>query len=188
MPIGELEKPAVRAKAKELGLITAAKPDSQGICFVAEVGIREFLAQYVETKPGDIIDKNGKSVGQHDGAIYYTIGQRHGLGVGGGKPYYVIGKDMKANTVTVTDDPNDLFLHTDEFVMSDLHWIASAPDMSKRYQVRSRYRAKLIDCQLEEVDGGLRVKMSQKERAVSPGQSAVIYDGDLVLGGGIIQA
>ncbi len=186
MPIGELQKPAVRAKAEELGLVTAAKPDSQGICFVAEVGIPEFLSQYVTAEPGDIVDKAGKVLGTHDGAIFYTIGQRHGLGVGGGKPYYVVGKDMKKNTVTVTDNPDDLELHTDEFVMTDLHWIDRAPDLSKRYQVRSRYRAKLIDCQLEEVEGGLRVKMAEKERAVSPGQSAVIYDGDLVLGGGII--
>jgi tRNA-specific 2-thiouridylase len=178
MPVGELEKPAVRAKA--------AKPDSQGICFVAEVGIHEFLSQYVQTQPGDILDSEGNVLGQHDGAIYYTIGQRHGLGVGGGKPYYVIGKDMAANTVTVTDNPDDLELHTAEFTIKDLHWVGEAPDLGKTYRVRSRYRAKLIDCTLEKVDGGLRVKMAEKERAVSPGQSAVLYDGELVLGGGII--
>jgi len=94
--------------AQERGLTTAAKPDSQGICFVGQIGIRDFLSQYVDQKPGEIIDKQtGKVVGHHDGAIFYTLGQRHGLDVGGGLPYYVIGKDMDKNEVYVTRDLND---------------------------------------------------------------------------------
>src|SRR3982751_1435241 len=94
MPIGEYQKPQIREMAKKLGLATAEKKDSQGICFVGKVGIKEFLEQFVTTEPGDIIEQNGVKIGQHDGALFYTIGQRHGLDVGGGLPYYVVGKDM----------------------------------------------------------------------------------------------
>lgn len=105
MPIGEFtSKDEVRALAKKMGLATANKKDSQGICFVGKVGIKEFLQQYVTTQPGPIVDQTGKVIGQHDGAIYYTIGQRHGLQVGGGLPFYVIGKDMAKNEVYVTTD------------------------------------------------------------------------------------
>lgn len=107
-PLGEFTKPQVREMAKERGLYTAAKKDSQGICFVGQIGIREFLSQYVEQTAGSIIDKkSGKVLGQHDGAIFYTIGQRHGLDMGGGLPYYVVGKDMDKNAVYVTTDLND---------------------------------------------------------------------------------
>ncbi len=104
LPIGDYEKPEIRKMAKKLGLVTAEKKDSQGICFVGQVGIKEFLSQYVKTKPGNIIDQHSKVIGEHDGAIFYTIGQRQGLKVGGGFPYYVVGKDMKKNEVYVTTD------------------------------------------------------------------------------------
>lgn len=107
-PIGEFEKSKVREMALERGLYTASKKDSQGICFVGQVGIREFLSQYVDIIPGDIVDKtSGKKLGTHDGAIFYTLGQRHGLDVGGGLPYYVVGKNMDKNEVYVTTDLND---------------------------------------------------------------------------------
>jgi tRNA-specific 2-thiouridylase len=110
-PLGEYTKPAVRQMAEERGLFTAAKKDSQGICFVGKVGIREFLSQYVEQTPGEIIDKkSGKVLGNHDGAIFYTLGQRHGLDIGGGLPYYVVGKDMSKNEVYVTTDLIDATL------------------------------------------------------------------------------
>jgi tRNA-specific 2-thiouridylase len=185
MPIGGYEKPAVRQLATTFNLPTANKPDSQGICFVGEVGMKAFLEQYVETVPGDVIHK-GKAIGQHDGAIFYTIGQRHGLGIGGGKPYFVIGKDMAKNEVYVTDDPNDLNLETDEFTIGQIHWINKSAEEGKMYGIRARYRAALIDGRLEKVQDGYRVKLAKPERAISPGQSAVIYDGETVLGGGII--
>lgn len=187
MPVGELTKPEVRAKAAELGLVTADKKDSQGICFVGKVGIKEFLQQYVSTKSGEIIDKKtGVVIGQHDGAIFYTIGQRHGLDVGGGLPYYVVGKDMAKNQVVVTTDLNDenLWLHAVQ--LNQLHWINDAPDLTKQYQVRLRYRAPLIDCELQPQGGELQLKLAEPERAITPGQSAVIYDGDRVVGGGIV--
>lgn len=188
LPVGELTKPQVRDEARKLGLATAEKKDSQGICFVGKVGIKEFLQNYVEAQPGDIVDKKtGKVVGQHDGAIYYTFGQRHGLHVGGGLPYYVVSKDMSQNIVYVTTDLNDDNLWRRELTVTQLHWINEAPDASRTYQVRTRYRAPLINCHIERIgDDELRIIMDEPERAVTPGQSAVLYDGDQVVGGGIV--
>lgn len=183
MPIGSFEtKHDVREIAKQLGLVTADKKDSQGICFVGKVGIREFLEQYVTTEPGNILDKSGQVIGRHDGAIYYTIGQRHGLDIGGGLPYYVIGKNMDKNEVYVTTDLQDASLWHDEITLTDLHWIGNAPDTRKTYQVRTRHRAPLVDC---EIDGDT-VHLRYAVRAVTPGQSAVFYAGDRVVGGGIV--
>jgi tRNA-uridine 2-sulfurtransferase len=187
-PLGEMTKPEVRAKAAELGLATAAKKDSQGICFVGKVGIKEFLQQYVTAEPGDIIDKKtGAVLGQHDGAIFYTFGQRHGLGVGGGLPYYVVGKDMAKNIVYVTTDLDDDSLWRDRLRLDQLHWINDAPKAGKTYKVRTRYRAPLVDCTIgEQKDGELILTLSEPERAITPGQSAVLYDGEHVAGGGIV--
>jgi tRNA-specific 2-thiouridylase len=188
-PLGGMIKPDVRKKAKELGLITAEKKDSVGICFVGQIGIKDFLKNFVETEPGDIVEKeSGKVIGQHEGAIFYTIGQRHGLDVGGGMPYYVIGKDMKKNEVYVTTDLNDGTLWQKTFNLADLHWINSAPKSGAKLQVRTRHRAPLVECTLERApeDGPLAVKLENEIRALTPGQSAVFYDGEVCLGGGII--
>ena len=188
-PLGEYTKPQVREMAAERGLITAGKKDSQGICFVGKVGIREFLGQYVETAPGKIIEKEtGKVLGHHDGAIFYTIGQRHGLNVGGGLPYYVVGKDMAKNEVYVSGNLNDETLWRTELTVGSVHWIGSPPvvDSGKTYQVRLRHRAALIDATLIEEGDHLKITLRQAERAVTPGQSVVIYDAERVLGGGIV--
>lgn len=184
MPIGDFKtKAAVRAQASKLGLSTADKKDSQGICFVGKVGIKEFLLHELgPQKPGPIVDVNGAQIGQHDGAIFYTIGQRHGLDVGGGLPYYVTGKDMAKNTVYVTTNLDDKKLWHKALELTDLHWINGAPEDGKSYQVRSRYRAALVGCTLK----GNVVHLKDEVRAITPGQSAVIYDGDRVLGGGVI--
>jgi len=186
-PLGEFKKPQVREMAKERGLFTAAKKDSQGICFVGQIGIREFLSQYVEQKAGSIIDKQtGKVLGQHDGAIFYTIGQRHGLDVGGGLPYYVVGKDMDKNEVYVTTNLNDESLWRPELNLTSAHWINETPNAGE-YQVRVRHRAALISTQLSfNDDGSVKLTLDNAERAVAPGQSVVIYDGELCVGGGII--
>lgn len=189
MPIGDLEKSEVRRMAKKLGLATAEKKDSQGICFVGKVGIREFLDQFVETEPGAIVDQFGRTIGEHDGALFYTIGQRHGLNVGGGLPYYVVGKDMDKNEVYVTTDLDDDRLWKKELRLTQVHWINGQPDLAKTYQVRTRYRAPLTEVKLHLEDGPLDVitaQLSEPVRAVTPGQSAVFYDGDLCLGGGIV--
>jgi tRNA-specific 2-thiouridylase len=187
MPIGDFKnKEEVREAAKKRGLATAGKKDSQGICFVGQVGIREFLSQYVTTEPGEIIDQNGKAIGEHEGAIFYTIGQRHGLGVGGGLPNYVIGKDMAKNEVYVTTDLDDKKLWSKELNLTSVHWIGEAPKMGKKYQVRTRYRAPLIEAEVKLENDKAKVLLKDEVRAVTPGQSAVIYDAGHVLGGGIL--
>jgi tRNA-specific 2-thiouridylase len=182
MPIGEMKKPDVRKLAKKLGLATADKKDSQGICFVGKVGIREFLlSQLGPQEPGPIIGPDGKEIGRHEGAIFYTIGQRHGLDVGGGLPYYVTRKDMKANTVYVTTDLNDKGLWSKTVMLEDTHWINSRP-AGKKLQARLRYRGPLVDCELK----GKKLILDEEQRGIAAGQSAVIYDGERCAGGGII--
>jgi tRNA-specific 2-thiouridylase len=190
MPIGEfVTKAEVRARATELGLATAEKKDSQGICFVGKVGIKEFLLHELGEQPyGKVIDQHGNVVGEHDGAIFYTIGQRHGLHVGGGLPFYVVGKDMEKNEVYVTTDLQDDKLWRSDLRIADLHWINEAPESGKDYQVRTRYRAELVACHVELDADGMRatIVLDEEVRAITPGQSAVLYDGYRVVGGGIV--
>jgi tRNA-specific 2-thiouridylase len=188
MPIGDYEKPKVREIAKKLGLNTAEKKDSQGICFVGKVGIREFLEQFVTTEPGQIFDQNGHLVGEHDGALFYTIGQRHGLNVGGGLPYYVVGKDMDKNEIYVTTDLQDERLWSRELELTSPHWINGEPTASANYRVRTRYRADLIDVtDIQKLENGnWKLVLKDEVRALTPGQSAVLYDADRVVGGGIV--
>ncbi len=186
-PLGGMTKPQVREEAKKRGLTTATKKESMGICFVGKVGIKEFLSQYVQTVPGPIVDQNGVTIGEHDGAIFYTIGQRHGLDVGGGLPYYVIGKSMDKNAVYVTSNIADESLWADEVTLTSVHWINGEPK-SKTLHVRTRHRAPLIPCEVERLDNGNCVlKLHEKIRALTPGQSAVLYDEEICVGGGVIQ-
>ena len=213
-PLGDLTKPQVRELAKKFKLVTADKKESMGICFIGKVGIKEFLQQYVKTKPGKILDQAGRQVGTHDGAIFYTIGQRHGLEVGGGLPYYVVGKDMKKNEVYVTTDLQDGKLWSREVCLADMHWINGEPQISdgrSQISVRLRHRAKLIDVKILNKPAphqnlsaavGNRIaehqvfgagssetwvaELEDEVRALTPGQSAVFYSGDVCLGGGIV--
>jgi tRNA-uridine 2-sulfurtransferase len=186
-PLGEFTKPQVREMALERGLYTAGKKDSQGICFVGKVGIRDFLSMYVQQTPGKIIDtQSGKVLGRHDGAIFYTLGQRHGLDVGGGLPYYVVGKDMDKNEVYVTTDLNDGSLWKNTVILASVHWINDAPP-SGQYDIRVRHRAKLVQAVLTyDSDGTISLQLVNPERAVAAGQSVVLYDGDTCIGGGIV--
>lgn len=195
MPIGNFAtKAEVRAKAAELRLATAAKKDSQGICFVGKVGIKEFLLHELGEQPyGRIIDQNGVDVGEHGGAIFYTIGQRHGLHVGGGLPFYVTGKDMGKNEVYVTTNLQDANLWRQELQITDLHWINQPPEAGKTYQVRTRYRAELVPCTINTLASRdsskpeiATLNLGEEVRAITPGQSAVLYDGNRVVGGGIV--
>jgi tRNA-specific 2-thiouridylase len=187
-PLGAYTKPEVRKMAEERGLYTAGKKDSQGICFVGQIGVKDFLSQYVTTEPGDIIDKQSSAkIGRHDGAIYYTLGQRHGLGLGGGLPYYVVGKDMEKNEVYVTRDLNDDTLWRKEVGLSSVHWINEVP-VNGTYTIRVRHRAPLVPASLV-VDGlTATLQLSEPQRAVAAGQSVVIYDGATCLGGGIVSS
>jgi tRNA-specific 2-thiouridylase len=189
MPIGEYEKPQVRELARKYGLYTAEKKDSQGICFVGKVGIKDFLKEFAKDLPGpgDIIDEHGKVIGQHDGALFYTIGQRQGLGVGGGLPYYVVGKDMAKNEVYVTADLQDGRLWHDQLRLADVHWINEPPAAVGKYTVRTRYRAELVPVQSLEDEGKTwLVTLKDEVRALTPGQSAVVYEDDRVVGSGLV--
>ena len=182
LPLGGYTKPQVRAMATERGLYTAAKKDSQGICFVGKVGIREFLSQYVTTQPGPIIEQaSGRQLGMHDGAIFYTLGQRHGLQLGGGLPYYVVGKDMARNEVYVSTDLNNQAMWRDKLELGAPHWINGQPG-DGTYQVRIRHRAPLVPAELV----GTTLHIREPQRAAAPGQSVVLYHGQQCLGGGII--
>ncbi len=182
-PIGGLLKSEVRELARERGLVTANKKDSVGICFVGQVGIEEFLSQYVDVKPGKIIEKETtKDLGWHKGAIFYTTGQRHGLDLGGGLPYYVVGKDIEKNEVYVSRDLNQLDLWVEQIKLKDLHWINDAPVSNKICQVRTRHQAPLVEAQINDSV----VQLKSPQRAITSGQSVVVYDDEVCLGGGVV--
>jgi tRNA-specific 2-thiouridylase len=183
-PLGDYTKPEVRELAIERNLYTAQKKESMGVCFVGQVGMREFLAEYVQTKPGPIIDRQtDKVIGQHDGAIFYTLGQRHGLNVGGGLPYYVVGKSMDANEVYVTTNLNDEAMWRQNVSIGGLHWIGGE-GKDGTYQVRIRHRAPLVPAQLS----GNSLHMLEAQRAAAAGQSVVLYSDEQCLGGGVISS
>jgi tRNA-specific 2-thiouridylase len=194
MPIGDFNSKAqVRAEAARLGIATAHKKDSQGICFVGKVGIKDFLLHELGSQPhGAIIDQNGICIGEHDGAIFYTIGQRQGLGVGGGLPYYVTGKDMQKNEVYVTSNLQDRRLWRTRLTLTALHWINDAPKPATTYQLRTRHRSELVPATItlaaaeDDTSSTALVNLAEPVRALTPGQSAVVYDGSTVIGGGIV--
>ncbi len=187
MPIGGYKKPDIRKLAAEYNLATATKKDSQGICFVGKVGIKEFLLAELGPQPfGPVVDQNGVVIGEHDGALFYTIGQRHGLNVGGGLPYYVTSKDMAKNEVVVTTNLQDERLWRSELALSSLHWINQPPIDRQRLMVRTRYRAALVGCEVQIEGEQVKIKLDEEVRAITPGQSSVLYDGQRVVGGGIV--
>lgn len=182
-PLGKYEKTTVRAMAEQRGLVTAGKRDSQGICFVGSVGIKEFLGQYIDTKPGAIYDRDtGKELGVHEGAVFYTIGQRHGLDIGGGLPYYVVAKDMQKNEVYVSRNLNSEEMWRKTIALRDVHWIDDALTDGDRVMVRMRHRGALL-CTTYREDTLL---LDEQERSIAPGQSAVLYRDGECLGGGIV--
>ncbi len=186
-PLGDFTKPEVRELAKKFGLVTATKKESMGICFVGKVGIKDFLIHELGPQAaGDVVNQDGVVVGTHEGAIFYTIGQRHGLDIGGGLPYYVIGKDMAKNQVRVTTDINDSNLWTNRLALSDVHWINGKPGEGSNVQVRTRHRAQLVDAVIEVTDDSTTLLLRDDIRAATPGQSTVVYSGTHVLGGGIV--
>lgn len=192
-PLSELPKPEVRAIAQKIKLPNAAKKDSTGICFIGERNFREFLERYLPRHPGDMRTPDGKIVGQHQGLMYYTLGQRQGLGIGGQKdaseePWFVADKDMESNTLTVVQGHGHPLLLRSELIAQNLNWVSGdIPDLSRPYTAKTRYRQQDAACALNLTDDGrLRVAFDTPQWAVTPGQSVVIYDGRVCLGGGII--
>lgn len=185
-PLGELLKSEVRQIAVSKNLPTASRPDSQGLCFVGNVPMKDFLSEFIAPQKGNILDESGHTVGTHDGAFSYTIGQRHGLGIGGGKPYFVYKIDTKKNTVYVTTNDNSELLNTDNFTIADCVWW-SRPNEKNNLSVKVRYRSEAIPCSIESSDNQtFSINLDRAERAITPGQSAVIYSGQEVVGGGVI--
>lgn len=186
-PIGELCKPEVKRIAAAHGLDVAHKKESMGVCFVGEVGMKDFLREYLPAQPGPIREiETNQTLGYHDGAIYYTIGQRHGLYLGGGLPYYVVQKDLGQNIVYVSKNLNHEQLWCDTLRLEDLHWRAGARGILETHpdnlRVRLRHRAPLVPVQL--VDNNLI--FLEKIKKPASGQSAVLYLDQACLGGGII--
>jgi tRNA-uridine 2-sulfurtransferase len=191
-PIGELPKSEVRRIAKSLALPVHDKKDSTGICFIGERPFEEFLSKYLPAQPGDIKTTEGEVLGQHRGLMYYTLGQRQGLGIGGTRnhgeePWYVVSKDLVRNILTVGQGQNHPALFSDSLDASSLHWIAGAPPARAfRGMVKVRYRQADQACAVV-IDNGLaRLTFDQPQRAVTPGQFVVFYAGDECLGSGVI--
>ncbi|ADL07893.1 tRNA (5-methylaminomethyl-2-thiouridylate)-methyltransferase [Thermosediminibacter oceani DSM 16646] len=186
MPLGYFTKSQIRDIAKEAGLPVAEKPDSQEICFVND-DYKEFLKEKASgrIKPGPIVDKNGRILGQHKGIAFYTIGQRRGLGISAGKPLYVIDIDRKRNAVVVGEEKD---LLTKEFTADHVNWIAfDVLDDKKRVFAKIRYNFDEKPAQIMPLNSGMvKVVFDEPQKSVTPGQSVVFYDGDVVLGGGII--
>jgi tRNA-specific 2-thiouridylase len=185
-PVGGIIKPEVRKLAEKFGLVVAKKKDSQGVCFVGMLDMKEFLKTRIPSVPGDILNMAGKKIGTHDGAAYYTIGQRHGMDIKNGHgPYFVVAKNMEQNTVTVGVERD---LRGSEAAITDLHWISGmAPQFPLRTMVKIRYRTKSVAATLSEVEPQKMILSFKKPiRAITSGQSAVFFSGRTVLGGGII--
>jgi len=192
-PIGHLPKEEVRRIAHERALPVHDKRDSTGICFIGERPFADFLSQYLPAKPGDIETPEGRRLGKHRGLMYYTLGQRQGLEVGGvkgasEKPWYVAAKDLARNVLVVVQDHDHPLLLANEIVTEPAHWVAGrAPAATFECTVKTRYRQADQACTVEvRLGGQCAIRTEAPQRAVTPGQSAVFYDGDTCLGGGII--
>jgi len=194
-PLGKIAKPKVREMAQELDLIVADKKDSVGICFIGEKNFQQFLANYLKPNPGIIVDDKGLDIGQHTGLMYYTIGQRQGLGIGGVKnapqlPWFVVAKNHEKNELITVQGTSNEFLMSQSLLANQLNWISGKqPHFPLKCKAKTRYRQSDQDCQiLQDKEGQVKVEFTQPQRAVTPGQSVVFYDKDVCLGGGIIQS
>lgn len=187
-PLSHLTKPQVRDIATKIKLTNAQKKDSTGICFIGERPFREFLSKYIPTNPGVIISENGIAIGQHIGLMYYTIGQRKGLGIGGqGEPWFVAGKDLDNNNLIVVQGHNHPALLKNELIATKLSFATEQIPKNGTYTAKTRYRMQDTNCHLYKIDNDtIKLIFQHPQWAVTPGQSVVIYDGQLCLGGGII--
>ena len=193
-PLGGMEKPRVRELAREAALPTHAKKDSTGICFIGERDFRSFLGQYIPARPGDMRTPGGELIGEHQGVMYYTLGQRNGLGIGGrhgasGEAWYVVGKDVSANVLYIAQGGENHWLYSQRLQTETPTWVAgTAPASHFRCTAKTRYRQFDQGCVVNVLDDGLEVRFDEPQRAVTPGQSIVLYDDEVCLGGAVIAA
>jgi len=193
-PVGEIEKTLVREMAREAALPTHAKKDSTGICFIGERDFREFLGQYIPARAGEMRTPEGTLIGEHQGVMYYTLGQRNGLGIGGrhgasGEAWYVVGKDVPGNVLYVAQGGENHWLHSQRLHTEPPSWVAgAAPAAQFRCAAKTRYRQADQACTVSVHGDGLAVHFDEPQRAVTPGQSVVFYDGEACLGGAVIAA
>lgn len=187
-PLATYNKSEVRTIAQQLNLSNAHKKDSTGICFIGERPFREFLMKYMPTNPGDMVDPKGNVLGQHVGLMYYTIGQRKGLGIGGlGDPWFVAGKDLKDNCLLVVQGHDNPLLYRKKLQAKDLSFILGAPPQEGNYTAKVRYRMPDAKCKLSYIDNDtIELEFDQAQFAITPGQSVVLYQDIYCLGGGII--
>ncbi|WKE67242.1 tRNA 2-thiouridine(34) synthase MnmA [Gallaecimonas kandeliae] len=194
-PVGDLPKPEVRKIAEQQGLITAKKKDSTGICFIGERKFKDFLQRFLPAQPGDIETPQGDVIGRHEGLMYHTLGQRKGLGIGGMKdagdePWYVVDKDVARNVLIVGQGHDHPLLFSDGLIATQLDWVdRKGPQGPVKITVKTRYRQQDIPCTVQPLENGdVKVLFDEPQIAVTPGQSAVFYDGEVCLGGGIINS
>lgn len=193
-PVGGMTKRQVRAIAEENGLPVSRKKDSTGVCFIGERRFKQFLQTYLPAQPGDMVSPEGEVVGRHDGLMYYTLGQRRGLGIGGcgdGRSWFVIGKDLERNQLLVAQGEDHPMLYSTQAVGGDVTWVGDAPlreGETLRCTCKYRYRQGDQPVEVTLRDGKLFLRSRVAQRAVTPGQSAVLYDGERCLGGAIIEA
>lgn len=194
-PVGGMDKSETRVLARKFKLPVAEKRDSQGLCFIGKVNIKEFLSHYIAPVKGDVLDEQGKVIGSHDGAIFLTLGERHGFSVAqtspDDKPYYVVDRDIAKNTVTVSHKSADGSLSAEkkEFSLARANWISEAPKSGKIYTARIRHLGQLLECEIEVVGNGTSGEAEigfKKPLIIAAGQSVVIYEGETCLGGGIV--
>ena len=192
-PVGNIEKPEVRALAEKADLITHDKKDSTGICFIGERKFKDFLAKYLPAQPGNIENTEGEVIGQHDGLMYHTLGQRKGLRIGGlanagEAPWYVVEKDLKRNVLIVGQGSNHPRLFSKGLIANQLHWV-SRRELEQPFSctVKTRYRQQDVSCTVTPLsDGNFEVMFNEQQSSVTPGQSVVFYQDEVCLGGGII--
>jgi tRNA-uridine 2-sulfurtransferase len=192
-PVGDLTKPQVRVLAEKMGFSNHAKKDSTGICFIGERKFKTFLNDYLPAQPGPIETLEGEKIGTHDGLMFYTLGQRQGLHIGGRSgsveaPWYVADKDLKRNVLVVVQGETHPALFKTFLVTGELHWINQKPSLPRQVMAKTRYRQPDQACTIMPIDDKhYRIDFEQAQRAITPGQSIVFYQGDICLGGGIIE-
>ncbi len=192
-PIGDMIKSEVRQSAIDKELVTATKKDSTGICFIGERNFKQFLQNYLPAKPGKMITLDNKEISKHDGLMYYTIGQRKGLEIGGlngydNEPWFVLGKDLKNNYLFVGQGYHHEYLYSNNCIIENCNWINDIPKEGKEYQAKFRYREKDNIVTIRFLENNKAQVFYENVRAVTPGQACVIYDNEVCLGGGIIES